>query len=335
MQSWSIPGRGPAVAQSQAEREWRQALNAAGYQVAPTTIRVHPSQLLNPGGNKRAAEAAYREFIAAEPDNLMALDGMAFLLQHRGAAAEARQVRRQRYGAEMKNLGVPEAEIAGAVAFLEASLGDRPAPAAPPPVYVEKLFDEFSVIYDEQLLKTLKYRAPQLIREAVQQIVGDHSGSLDILDLGCGTGLAGAEFRPWARRLTGIDLSPKMLELARARGVYDELRQAEIVRDLNETEQRFDLIVSSDVLNYFGDHSPVFSGIARVLRQGGHCAITTELGEDREFRLRGMRRYQHSREYLERTAAAAGLTLRSLDEVVLRTQLGEPVRGWRGVWSAD
>ncbi len=171
-----------------------------------------------------------------------------------------------------------------------------------------------------------------MLREAVGQALGDDAKDLDVLDLGCGTGLAGAEFRPLARRQTGVDLSPAMLALARGRGVYDELQQAEIVRFLQETAERFDLIVAADVLNYFGDLSPVFTGIACVLRPGGHCAVTLEVGEGPNYRLRGMRRYQHAGEYVQRTAATAGLARCVFDEVELRRQHGEPVRAWRGVW---
>jgi predicted TPR repeat methyltransferase len=326
--SVEVRARGP----SPAERAWRNALRAAGFQVAPVTIRVHPSQLLSPGGDKRAAEAAYRNYLAAEPENLMALDGLAFLLQHRGAVGEALQIRRQRYAAEARRLGVPDEEIDSVVSFLAASLGDGAAPPVPPAAYVEKMFDEFSSIYDRRQVMDLKYRGPALLREAVGQALGDDAKDLDVLDLGCGTGLAGAEFRPLARRQTGVDLSPAMLALARGRGVYDELQQAEIVRFLQETAERFDLIVAADVLNYFGDLSPVFTGIACVLRPGGHCAVTLEVGEGADYRLRGMRRYQHAGEYVQRTAATAGLARCVFDEVELRRQHGEPVRAWRGVW---
>ena len=139
------------------------------------------------------------------------------------------------------------------------------------------------------------------------QALGDDAKDLDVLDLGCGTGLAGAEFRPLARRQTGVDLSPAMLALASGGGVYDELQQAEIVRFLQETAERFDLIVAADVLNYFGGLSPVFTGIACVLRPGGHCAVTLEAGKGADYRLRGMRRYQHAGEYVQRTAATARL----------------------------
>ena len=93
--SVEVRARGP----SPAERACRNALRAAGFQVAPVTIRVHPSQLLSPGGDKRAAEAAYRNYLAAEPENLIALMGWP-LAQHRVAVGEALQIRRQRYAAE-------------------------------------------------------------------------------------------------------------------------------------------------------------------------------------------------------------------------------------------
>ena len=51
---------------------------------------------------------------------------------------------------------------------------------------------------------------------------------LAILDLGCGTGLAGLAFQPLAARLDGVDLSPAMIEKARARGIYDHLDVADL-----------------------------------------------------------------------------------------------------------
>jgi predicted TPR repeat methyltransferase len=51
---------------------------------------------------------------------------------------------------------------------------------------------------------------------------------VDVLDLGCGTGLSGQALRPLARRLTGVDLSPAMIDARRTRTVYDVLTVAEI-----------------------------------------------------------------------------------------------------------
>lgn len=321
-----------ATGPSPAEREWRDGLRAAGYQVAATNIRVHPSQLIHPAGDKRGAEVAYRQFVSAEPDNLMGLDGLAFLLQHRGAWDEAKQVRRQRYAAEARNLGVPEDEIPAAVDFMAASLGDGPMPAVAPAAYVAHMFDDAADSYDDRLVNGLGYQGPQLLTDAIQATIRPQSGELEILELGCGTGLAGQRLRPFAKRLSGIDLSGEMLRRARDRQIYDDLAQSEIVQFLSGSSRRFDLIVAVDVLNYIGDLNPVFAGMTRCLRQNGHCAVTVESREDVEYRLRGTRRYQHSRAYLEDCARIAGLTLQSLDQVVLRREQGEPVAAWRGVW---
>ena len=48
-----------------------------------------------------------------------------------------------------------------------------------------------------------------------------HFGAM--LDLGCGTGLGGAAFRPFVDRLVGVDLSPAMIAQAAAKGLYDRL----------------------------------------------------------------------------------------------------------------
>jgi predicted TPR repeat methyltransferase len=323
---------GRASGPSIAEREWREALRAAGYQVAATNIRVHPSQLVSITADKRAAEAAYRRFVAAEPQNLMALDGLAFLLQHRGAWQEALQVRRQRYTAEARNLGVSEGDLAAVVDFMAASLGDGEQPASAPAAYVAKMFDDAADDFDERLVNGLGYLGPQLLADAIRNIIAGRHGELDILDLGCGTGLGGRFLKPAARQLTGVDLSTEMLRRARDRRLYDDLEQAEILQYLANAGRRFDLIVALEVFNYFGDLQPVLAAITQCLRAGGHCAATVESREDGEYRLRGTRRYQHSRAYLEQCAESAGLVIRSLDQVELRQEQGEPVIAWRGVW---
>lgn len=323
---------GPASKIAPAEQEWRSALRAAGFAAPHPPIRIHPSQLLTPGGDKQAAEQAYRRFVAAEPENLMGLDGLAFLLQHRGAWQEALQVRRQRYVAEARNLGVPEEELAAVVDFMAASLGDGERPVSAPEAYIARMFDDAAETYDQRLVEGLAYRGPELLFNAVSRTSTAAADGLNVLDLGCGTGLAGAVFRSIARRLTGVDLSPEMLTQARRRGCYDELHEQAIADFLMITSDRFDLVIAADVLVYLGDLRPVFAGMAGALRQEGRCAVTVERGDDAEFRLRGTRRYQHSQQHLEDAAGAAGLQPLLLEEVELRREQGEPVRSWLGVW---
>lgn len=51
------------------------------------------------------------------------------------------------------------------------------------------------------------------------------NGTLDILDLGCGTGLIGSWFKDYARKIVGVDVSPTMLDMATKKGCYHELRR--------------------------------------------------------------------------------------------------------------
>jgi predicted TPR repeat methyltransferase len=155
----------------------------------------------------------------------------------------------------------------------------------------------------------------------------DTTESLDILDIGCGTGLAGEVFRPLAGRLDGIDLSPKMLACARRRGLYDRLEAGEIVALLSGWAAHYNAVIAADVLGYFGDLRPVFDGVLKVLHRQGLFVFSVEKGESVDYRLRASGRYQHTAGYLRQCAQSAGFEVLSLGEAILREQHGQPVTG--------
>src|SRR3546814_9168583 len=101
----------------------------------------------------------------------------------------------------------------------------------------------------------------------------------DILDLGCGTGLSGLPFRPYARRLEGIDLAPAMIEQSQRRGIYDSLHQGEIHAVLAALpDASFDLVLAADTLIYIGDIDALTGAVARILKPGGSFLFTVETG---------------------------------------------------------
>jgi predicted TPR repeat methyltransferase len=151
---------------------------------------------------------------------------------------------------------------------------------------------------------------------------------LSILDLGCGTGLAGAMFQPLAARLDGVDLSPAMIEKARARGIYDDLVVADLETALGTAGAFYDLILAADTLVYLGDLGTVFRGAAARLAPDGYFLFTTEAKDGDGFELGPKRRWRHSDAYLRATATAAGLSVAGLVAATPRHEANLPVEGF-------
>ena len=215
---------------------------------------------------------------------------------------------------------------AAAQKLSEADAMRQAARAAPG--YVRHLFDQFSDDYDARMLGTLSYRAPRILRELAEMILPAAPNSLAVLDLGCGTGLAGEAFKTLARRLDGIDLSPRMIEKASARGIYDELSVGDLEIALHSRKRRYDLIIAADTLVYLGDLAPVFAGVAERLEGGGCFLFTVESKSGEAYELGPKRRYHHSESYLRQEAARARLDVMGLMACTPRYEANLPVEGF-------
>ena len=137
-----------------------------------------------------------------------------------------------------------------------ARLGSDEATPAMTGTYVRRLFDQHAPEFDAALVGRLNYRGPELLLKAVRELAGDRLGAM--LDLGCGTGLAGVAFRPYVDRLIGMDISSGMIEQARAKNVYDELVAADLLEFLRgKQEEKYDLVLAADVFVYCSDLAPI------------------------------------------------------------------------------
>jgi predicted TPR repeat methyltransferase len=190
--------------------------------------------------------------------------------------------------------------------------------------YVRHLFDQFSADYDARMIGQLAYAAPQILRDLADLVMPGRTG-LAVLDLGCGTGLAGAVFKSRAARLVGIDLSPAMVEKARLRNVYDGLEVGDIETALAGS---YDLVLAADTLVYLGDLAPLFRVVAGRLSPDGYFLFTTEAKTGDGFELGPKRRWRHSEAYIRAQAAAAGLDVAGLVAASPRTETNRPVPGF-------
>ena len=209
-----------------------------------------------------------------------------------------------------------------------AAIRQHDAPPRASDAYVESVFDSFAAHFDGKLA-ALGYRAPQLVaRSLAARRAAD--ASLQVADLGCGTGLCGPLLRPFAARLVGCDLSTGMLLKARQRGCYDALFRVELEHFLRHEPDSFDLLVAADTLCYFGALDGVFAAAAAALRAGGCLVFTVEALDDQQlpWRLQTSGRYAHSLPHLDRALSAAGFTELRGERAVLRQEGGLPVHGW-------
>ena len=201
-----------------------------------------------------------------------------------------------------------------------------------PRAYVARLFDDYAQRFDRHLVEDLAYRGPALIAAAIEAAAPGRR-FVRALDLGCGTGLAGAPLRGRIERLEGVDLSPAMLTKARERGLYDALEAADIVDHLRHFRAAFDLIVAADAFAYLGDLQPVFAAATAALAPGGLLAFTVETCAGEGYRLGETMRFVHAPAYVEASAAAASLSPIVVVAASVRREKGADVPGLTAVYA--
>ncbi len=285
------------------------------------------AEMLTFAGERTAAVDAYREHLATRPGDLDAMEHLAGVLARLGRVDEELTVRTEIAAITSDKLGLRPEDRDAVIAFELASIGAIDAPAVAPPAYVAATFDIISEIFDDRLRRALRYRGPEQVVERIAREHGGGDGSLVVCDAGCGTGLVGPLLRPYARLLRGVDLSPGMLEKARAREVYDDLVVAELTTFFLASPGAYDVITAADVFVYMGDIRPVFAAIAGALRPGGVFVSTLERAEEEgSFVLHNAGRYAHSIDFLREAARGAGLEEISIEEEDLRREKGGAVR---------
>lgn len=195
---------------------------------------------------------------------------------------------------------------------------------------VQHLFDECAPEFEASMLNNLNYRGHMQVRETAELTwTGSRSG-LAVADLGCGTGLVGGQFREWARggRLDGVDFAPRMLEEARARGIFDNLILSDLEPFLNQDGEQYDLLITADTMIYFSDLSGVFAGAHKRLKPDGQFIFSLEAKHGEGFEETPKRRFRHSEAYLREQAERAGLKFLHISPSTLRFESGMPVAGF-------
>lgn len=192
---------------------------------------------------------------------------------------------------------------------------------------VRQLFDQYAEKFDEHLQKDLSYDVPKLIAEFVQEHCGSDTRFERILDLGCGTGLSVRPFVHSSSYRVGVDVSLGMLEQAKKRGVFDKYIENDILSYVSKSEEKFDLIICTDTLNYLGDLSDFVKNISNVMKKDTPFIFSTERSDSEEnnFTIGNSERFAHTDTYIEQIFGDGFVTYKR--SCMVREEEGKPVDG--------
>lgn len=240
-------------------------------------------------------------------------------------------------------LGERDAAIAAFRKALHADPGDRHGASlrltllgaerlSPMPIaYVRTLFDQYAPKFESALVGDLGYRGPALLFKAVLAVRAAARRPAFFrraIDLGCGTGLAATAFAAEVDEFIGVDLSPRMIELARASGLYAALEVGEMVASLQaQPDASADLILAADAMVYLSDLESLLRAAAQVLDADGLLAFTLETHGGEGVILGEGLRYAHAGNYVRASIGAAGLRLALFEELSARNEDKVPVPG--------
>lgn len=225
------------------------------------------------------------------------------------------------------------------VRHLATGAGAGPGGPGAGPDYVRTMFDSYADRFEEQLI-ALGYATPMRVRAALQAHPKIAAGVPlgPVLDLGCGTGLVAVALGDLPLGpITGVDFSRRMLDQAKAKQCYAELREADILADLTRAGPgRWPLITAADVLCYFGDLKAVFAAVhARLEPRGWFVFSTEELLSDHDGNVPGngswslhrQGRHAHAPDYIYELACATGFRVVRRDRHSIRREAGADVPG--------
>ncbi|MBX3421529.1 MAG: methyltransferase domain-containing protein [Pirellulaceae bacterium] len=180
-----------------------------------------------------------------------------------------------------------------------------------PPIDTDKITDMFDSLadqYDSQC-EQVGYLGPRLVADLLRECQLPEADTIRILDAGCGTGLLGPALGSQSRWLDGVDLSTRMLDMARQRGCYRGLITAELTEYLTGTDTSYHLIAAVSVLQYQGSLEQFIQVALKRLVLGGwlvfNVAAGPLLGDGYDWHTDGF--YSHSPQYVMRLLGEAGV----------------------------
>jgi predicted TPR repeat methyltransferase len=239
-------------------------------------------------GERDAAIAAFREALAADPDD--------------------------RHGASVRLMLLGAEKLAAMPPAYVRALFDQYAPKFETALVDDLGYRGPALLFKAVLAARHVVRKPAFLRRAI--------------DLGCGTGLAATAFAKEVDHFIGIDLSPRMIEKARLTGLYAELEVTDMLEGLRgRPDASAELVLAADAMVYVADLIPVLKQARRVLVAGGLLAFTVETHDGDGVMIGEGLRYAHGAPCVRASIESAGFSLSQLEVLSARNEDNTPVPG--------
>lgn len=296
----------------EAEESYRQ-FDRSGRQL------VEQAELLTLSGRYVEAEHQFRQLVATQPRNPSAHAGLGRLLLRQDKPQEALFSLQRAQELDPSD---------GTIRHFLGVAEERPSDQANSD-YVRALFDEYAGEFDSSLVDTLGYRIPE---EMARCLLDNNADLSEVLDLGCGTGLMARALAGHYQAMDGVDLSGKMLDLARRDGRYRELIQADVVTFAQSRPSAYTSVLAADVLVYVGELNRLLAPLARAIRPGGVFAFSIELNDGAAWSLNPQTgRYQHHPNAVDRLLENHGFASADWTMTTIRQELSQRIPGAIGL----
>jgi predicted TPR repeat methyltransferase len=275
-------------------------------------------------GETESAIKYYEMVLQLDPNNSSATNNLAFTCHLAGDMEKALH-----YYKKLLTLRPGHKPAEHMVAALEGN-----TPTQPPDEYVMDVFDNYSETYEESLTKKLHYTVPEKLLATLNTLPELPSKFKLGIDLGCGTGLSGIPFSTIVHELHGIDLSPKMIDLAKKKNIYTMLQAGNILDILRKRVDTslYDLVLAADVFTYIGELREIFEIAGLCSSQAALFCFSTEKANTGKYVLRPSGRYAHSTHYIKQLLAENSWELLACKNEGLRKEKGDWVNG--NLWIA-
>ncbi len=146
----------------------------------------------------------------------------------------------------------------------------------------QALYRDWATTYDQTMLAGLQYQSPTLVAQMLAQAIPQSAAQAQaaLLDVGCGTGLAGEALAVLGFAVVdGLDISPEMMAVAMARGAYRRCLQADLLAALPISDAAYDAAVCCGTFTTGHVGAACLDEVFRVLRPGAPFAFTVKTSE--------------------------------------------------------